>query len=52
MRDDDKYVQLIQAYKVKRLELGPEANLYLKAAQNLRKLGQVSEEVIKLTPYV
>lgn len=46
MRDDDKYLKLMDAYKTHRAELGPTANLYLQAAIKLREKGQVSQDAV------
>lgn len=46
MRDDDKYLKLMDAYKIHRAELGPAANLYLQAAIKLREKGQVSQDAV------
>jgi hypothetical protein len=46
MKDDEKYLALMNAYKVNRLEKGPEANRYLDAAIKLRERGNVSDDAI------
>lgn len=51
-RDDDKYVALMARYKELRGELGPKADLYLKAAMTLREKGQVSQDAILGAAYL
>jgi hypothetical protein len=46
MKDDKAYLALMNAYKVNRLEKGPEANRYLEAAIKLRDRGNVSDDAI------
>ena len=46
MTDDDKYLALMNAYKVNRVEKGEAANLYLEAAMKLRERGNVSDDAI------
>jgi len=46
MKDDRKYLALMDAYKKNRLEKGEAANLYLEAAMKLRKKGDVSDDAI------
>jgi len=43
-KDDDKYVQLMDRYKVERLKHPQEAVAYLEAAMKLRKEGDVSKD--------
>jgi hypothetical protein len=45
-KDDDKYIALMNAYKVNRLDKGQEAVRYLEAAMKLRERGNVSEDAI------
>jgi hypothetical protein len=42
--DDQKYLALMSRYKELRMELGPKALPYLKAAMKLRKEGDVSDD--------
>ena len=46
MTDDDKYLALMNAYKVNRVEKGEAANLYLEAAMKLRERGNVSDDAV------
>ena len=46
MTDDDKYLALMNAYKVNRMEKGEAANLYLEAAMKLRERGNVSQDAV------
>jgi hypothetical protein len=43
-KDDDKYVQLMDRYKVERLSNPKEAVAYLDAAIKLREKGEVSKD--------
>jgi hypothetical protein len=43
---DSAYIALMNAYKVNRLEKGPEAVRYLEAAMKLRERGNVSEDAV------
>jgi hypothetical protein len=42
--DDDKYIQLMDKYKIERLAHPKEANVYLEAAMKLRAEGNVSHD--------
>jgi hypothetical protein len=42
--DDQKYLALMSRYKELRMELGPKALPYLKAAMKLRNEGDVSDD--------
>ena len=44
--DDGKYIALMARYKETRVELGPYALPYLKAAMKLRETGNVSKDAI------
>lgn len=46
MEDDEKYIALMDKYKVNRLKDGKEAMKYLDAALLLRDQGRVSEDAI------
>jgi hypothetical protein len=46
MKDDKAYLALMDAYKVNRLEKGPESVRYLEAAIKLRERGNVSQDAI------
>ena len=52
MKDDDKYLKLMNAYKIHRFDLKDVANLYLKAAIKLRDKGEVSKEAILGAAYL
>lgn len=44
MKDDDKYIQLMDQYKINRLKDGKKAVRFLEAAMKLREEGNVSED--------
>lgn len=44
MKDDDKYVQLMDKYKTERIKDGKGALKYLDAAMKLREIGEVSHD--------
>jgi hypothetical protein len=50
--DNEKYMELMAQYKEARGSLGPEANRYLRAAQELSRKGSVSPEVILGSAYL
>jgi len=50
--DNEKYKKLMAQYKETRGSLGPDANRYLKAAQELSRKGSVSPEVILGSAYL
>lgn len=52
MKDDQIYINLMEAYKLNRLQLGEAANLYLEAAMALVEKGQVSEDAQEATRYM
>jgi hypothetical protein len=44
MNDDDKYIQLMDQYKINRMKDGKKAVKFLEAAMKLRKEGNVSQD--------
>jgi hypothetical protein len=51
-KDDDKYVQLMDRYKVERLNNPKEAVAYLEAAIKLREEGDVSKDAFRGGAYL
>jgi hypothetical protein len=52
MKDDQIYINLMEAYKQNRLRLGEKANLYLEAAMKLAEKGNVSEDAQEAVRYM
>ena len=51
-RDDEKYIQLMDRYKMERYKNPQESILYLDAAIKLRELGNVSDDAISAQRYL
>ena len=51
-RDDEKYIQLMDQYKLERYKNPQESVLYLEAAMKLRQLGNVSEDAVLGSRYL